>query len=381
MIARGRGARYRGAVERSRRLQPWMLVSLAWLGPALLGFITSLGEARIFGMPIDLRAAFFYSTDWLLYALLTPGVFFFARRWPITRPHLLGRTLLHIALSVIFSALWAGGGTVLKLLFQPNSFQHGVAHYAIGWFIGTLPFGCALYLGMVGVEHAIRYFTEARARELQVARISEQLTTARLSSLKAQLNPHFLFNALNTIAVLMRDGDNAGATRVMEQLSDVLRLTLSRNNENEVTLEDELDLVRRYLEVERARFSDRLRPVFDVPADTLFAAVPSFALQHLVENAIRHGIARRSDAGRIAIAARRDGDVLEVTVKDDGPGIKVGAGDVDGHGLDNTRERLRTLYGEGAKLEVFSAMGGGTIARLRIPFHELTVPGSGSVSA
>ena len=358
-----------------------MLVSLAWLGPALLGFITSIGEARIFGMPMDLRAAFFYSTDWLLYALLTPGVFYFARRWPITRPYLVGRTLLHIALSVIFSALWAGGGTVLKLLFQPDSFKYGVAHYAIGWFFGTLPFGCALYLGMVGVEHAIRYFTEARAREVQMVRLSEQLTTARLSSLKAQLNPHFLFNALNTIAVLMRDGDNAGATRVMEQLSDVLRLTLSRNNENEVTLEDELELVRQYLEVERARFSDRLRPVFDVPADTLFAAVPSFAIQHLVENAIRHGIARRSDAGRIAIAARRDGDVLEITVKDDGPGIKVGAGDVDGHGLDNTRERLRTLYGESGTLEVFSAMGGGTISRLRIPFHELAVPRGGNVSA
>ncbi len=381
MIARGRGSRYRGAVERSRRLQPWMLVSLAWLGPALLGFITSLGEAHIFGMPMNLAAAFFYSSDWLLYALLTPGVFFLARHWPITRPHLLGRTAIHIALSIIFSALWAGGGTLLKLLFQPNSFQHGVAQFAIGWFVGTLPFGCALYLGMVGVEHAIRYFTEARTREVQMVRLSEQLTTARLSSLKAQLNPHFLFNALNTIAVLMREGDNDGATRVMEQLSDVLRLTLSRNNENEVTLEDELELVREYVEVERARFSDRLRPVFDVAADTLFAAVPSFALQHLVENAIRHGIARRSDAGRIAIAARRDGDMLEVTVKDDGPGIKVGAGDVDGHGLDNTRERLRTLYGTGATLELFSAMGGGTIARLRIPFHELTTPGGGSVSA
>jgi two-component system LytT family sensor kinase len=358
-----------------------MLVSLAWLGPALLGFVTSLGEAHIFGMPLDLRAAFFYGSDWLLYAVLTPGVFFFARRWPITRPHLVSRTVLHIALSVIFSALWAGGGTVLKLLLQPNSFQHGVAQYAAGWFVGTLPFGCALYLGMVGVEHAIRYFTEARAREVQMMRLSEQLTTARLSSLKAQLNPHFLFNALNTIAVLMREGDSAGATRVIEQLSDVLRLTLSRNSENEVTLEDELELVREYLEVEGARFSDRLRPTFDVDADTLFAAVPSFALQHLVENAIRHGIARRSDAGRIVISARREGDLLEVTVTDDGPGIGKGITELDGHGLANTRERLRTLYGDRASLEVTAAPGGGTIARLRVPFHELPVVRTENVSA
>ena len=358
-----------------------MLVSLAWLAPAFLGFITSLGEAHIFGQPLDLAGAVFYSADWLLYALLTPGVFFFARRWPIARPHLVSRTLIHVGLSVVFSALWAGGGTLLKLLLQPDSFKHGVAQFAVSWFVGTLPFGCAVYLGMVGVEHAIRYFTEARAREIQMTRLSEQLTSARLAALKAQLNPHFLFNALNTITVMMREGDNAGATRVMEQLSDVLRLTLSRNNENEVTLEDELELVREYLEVEAARFSDRLRPTFDVHADTLFAGVPSFALQHLVENAIRHGIARRSDAGRLTISARRDGDMLEITVSDDGPGITNGGADVDGHGLANTRERLRTLYGERASLQVSAAPAGGTIARLRIPFHELPILRSGNVSA
>jgi LytS/YehU family sensor histidine kinase len=358
-----------------------MLVSAAWLGPALLGFIATIGLSRIYGEPFSLPAAVFYSADWLLYALLTPGVFILARRWPIARPHLVWRTVLHIALSIIFSALWAAGGTLLKLLLQPDSFKHGVGTYAVGWFVGTLPFGCAVYLGMVGVEHAIRYFTEARAREVQLARLAEQLTTARLSALKAQLNPHFLFNALNTITVLMREGDTTGATRVMEQLSDVLRLTLSRTNENEVTLDDEIELVRQYLEVERARFSDRLQPEFDIANDTLFAAVPSFALQHLVENAVRHGIARRSDARRITIAARRDGNMLEITVTDDGPGIAAGAADADGHGLANTRERLRTLYGDRASLEIGAAPGGGTIARMRIPFHDVPLRAGPSVSA
>ena len=359
-----------------------MLVSAAWLGPAVFGLIASIGLSHIYGEPFSLPAAVFYSTDWLLYAVLTPGVFILARRWPIMRPHLVSRTLLHIGLSVLFSALWAGLGTLLKLLLQPEVVhKHGIATFAASWFVGTLPFGCAVYLGMVGVEHAIRYFTEARAREIQLARLAEQLTTARLSALKAQLNPHFLFNALNTITVLMREGDTAGATRVMEQLSDVLRLTLSRNNENEVTLEDEIELVRQYLEVERARFSDRLRPELDVASDTLFAAVPSFALQHLVENAVRHGIARRSDAGRITIAARRDGEMLEITVTDDGPGIAAGAADAGGHGLANTRERLRTLYGDRASLEVGPGPGGGTIARLRIPFHDVPLRTGPNVSA
>ncbi|HKN57778.1 MAG TPA: ATP-binding protein, partial [Gemmatimonadaceae bacterium] len=114
-----------------------------------------------------------------------------------------------------------------------------------------------------------------------------------------------------------------------------------------------------------------LRPEFVIAPDTVYAMVPSFALQHLVENAIRHGITKRTDAGRVTISARRDGDMLELTVMDDGPGIAPDAAQPLGHGLANTRERLRTLYGEGASLEVLPAPGGGTIARLRIPYHEV----------
>ena len=352
-----------------------MLVSLAWLGPAILAGISGFAQQRIWGEPVNVARTLFFAIDWLLYGLFTPAIFALARRWPIARPHITKRVLLHIALSVLVSAAWAGLGTLLGAMVDPKTIQRGILKVSLSWFFTTLPFGCAVYLATVGVEHAIRYFIEARDRELQVTRLSEQLTGARLAALKAQLNPHFLFNALNTITVMMREGNIAEATRVMEQLSDVLRMTLSRTQENEVTLEDELELVRKYLDVERARFSDRLRPEFAIATDTLFAAVPSFALQHLVENAIRHGIARRSDAGRITIAARRDGGMLEITVTDDGPGIAAGANEPDGHGLANTRERLKTLYGERATLEVAPAPGGGTIARLRVLFHEVAMQG------
>jgi len=234
---------------------------------------------------------------------------------------------------------------------------------------------------MVGIEHAIRYFVEARERDARLARLSEQLTGARLAALKAQLNPHFLFNSLNTVAVLVRDGDNSNATQVIEQLSDVLRLTLTRSRDNEVSLEEELELVQRYLAVERARFSDRLRPEFVIAPDTLNAAIPSFSLQHLVENALRHGIAKRSGAGALTIASRRIDDVLELTVTDDGPGIEPGAASPADHGLANTRERIRTLYGERASLDVVPRTGGGTVARLRIPFHAAPTKGARDVVA
>src|SRR5206468_10930986 len=125
-----------------------------------------------------------------------------------------------------------------------------------------------------------------------------------------------------------------------------------------------------YLAVEQARFSDRMRAEFDVDPSLLSAAVPSFALQHLVENAVRHGIARRSNAGLIAVTGRRDGDMLELSVRDDGGGFMAGAADVAGHGLGNTRERLLTLYGTNASLDVTRVPNGGTLARLRIPYRE-----------
>jgi two-component system, LytTR family, sensor kinase len=188
--------------------------------------------------------------------------------------------------------------------------------------------------------------------------------------LQAQVNPHFLFNTLNTIAVFVRDNDRQTAVRIIEQLSDVLRTTLSSHRANEVPLGEELELVRQYLAIEEARFSDRLRPEFNVKDVLLVALIPSFALQHLVENAIRHGIAKQPDAGALQIVARRDGDTLEVSVADDGAGIETDFVAPLGHGIANTRERLQALYGERASLEVINHAGSGVIATLRVPYRE-----------
>jgi len=279
---------------------------------------------------------------------------------------------MHLAFALLFCVAWAGLGTLLKLVLAGGALEGGTGLSFVSWIFITLPFGVAVYLAMVGIEHAIRYFTEARDRDVQLARLSEQLAGARFAALAAQLNPHFLFNTLNTITVLVRDGNASGATRMIEQLSDILRRTLDRHRSNEVSLGEELELVRQYLAIEQARFSDRLRPEFAVDGALLSGAVPGFALQHLVENAIRHGIARRAEAGRLRVVARRDGDILELTVSDDGPGIAE-AGAPAGHGIHNTLERLRALYGDRASCVVRREASGGTIAMLRIPWRELAV--------
>ena len=359
-----------------------MIVSAAWIVPAVFAVINRIAQARLQGWePASTRELLFEFGDWLLYAVLTPGVFAVSRRWPLTRPHLVRRIVLHLLLSLLFCVAWATCGQILRIvlvsIFAPRSIPNATQFWSqiglqwLSWIFITLPFGVAVYLCVVGIEHATRYFIEARDREVQVARLSEQLSSARFAALQAQLNPHFLFNTLNTIAVLVRDNERQGAVRIVEQLSDVLRSTLTRHQANEVTLGEELELVRQYVAIEQARFSDRLRPEFRIPDTLLSSAVPSFALQHLLENAIRHCIARRTEAGLLIVAAERVDEFLQLTVIDDGPGIDLQLTAPAGHGIENTRERLRALYGARASLEITRRPEGGTIATLRVPYREL----------
>jgi len=362
------------------RVRPWMVVSLMWLAPAALGAIDRIAQARLGGdRPPSAGDLLWAGGDWLVYAFLTPIIFWIAGRWPIARPHLARRTMLHLAISLLFCAAWALAGTALRLgirlVLHHDPFGDSgdliwsrIGRQTLSWIFTTLPFGVVVYLGMVGMAHAIRYFVEARDREVQLARTSQQLADARLSALQAQVNPHFLFNTLNTIAVRARDGDTAGTVAMVEQLSDLLRLTLNRARGVEVRLGDELDLVRGYLAIEQARFPDRLRAIFRVEPGVLDAALPSFSLQHLVENAVRHGIARQPGAGVVTVGARRDGDRLVVTVDDDGAGMATDEAP-PGHGIANTRERLHALYGDSAALTIDRARPRGTTAVLRVPYR------------
>jgi two-component system, LytTR family, sensor kinase len=364
-----------------------------WLAPTLFSIIDLIGQRRLAGEgPPSWREIIWSGGDWLVYAILTPPVFWVSSRWPIARPRIVRHAILHVVFALLFCVGWATSGKLLdaslSFVFDPKFSPvvqaiNGTGTWKnagvdwLSWVLTTLPFGCVVYFSIAAIAHAVRYFVEAREREVQIARMSEQLAGARFAALQAQVNPHFLFNTLNTIAVLVRDNDRTRAVNIVEQLSEVLRATLGRHRANEVRLEEEMALVRQYLEIEQARFSDRLRPSWSIDPDVRNAAVPGFSIQHLVENAVRHGVARREDAGVIEIAARREGATLVVTVRDDGPGI--GTGPVPpGHGLANTRERLAALYGSTASLDVSPDPGRGTIATLRLPYRDLTEdPGHG----
>ena len=362
-----------------------MLVSAIWLWPAIFGVVNRLVQGRLQDWgPASASELLFQFWDWVAYALVTPAIFWASTRWPVVGERLRRHFAIHLGLALLFCVVWAVVGKLLQLvlgaIFEPDALLKAisdagpdlgfvVARNVVSWIATTVPFGVVVYTTVAALAHAISYFAEARDRELQLARLSEQLATARLSALQAQVNPHFLFNTLNTLVVLVRDGDRAGAVRIIELMSEVFRRILRRDPNDESALDDELELVRQYLAIEAARFPDRLRVTFDIARGLETAAVPSFALQHLVENAIRHGIARREDAGQLWVTVARIADLLVLTVVDDGIGI-TGGEPPAGHGIANTRERLRALYGPQASLTVEPRAEGGTVASLRIPHRE-----------
>ena len=354
-----------------RRHPPvWLFVSAAWLGPAILAAFQTYVQGRLGNRePATVRSLVWEGGDWLLYAVLTPAVFWFARRYPLTRGSLARRVPLHLLAAILLCAAWSTGGILLSwALFHSTPYGGG----AVSWFLTSLPFGVAVYFAVLGVEHAVRYFLEARERETQAARLSAQLAEARLGALRMQMQPHFLFNSLNAIAVIVRDRDTATASRMLEQLGEMLRRVMRADRPQEVTLAEELDFVRQYLAIEEIRFSDRLRPAFDVDRHVLSAAVPEFLLQPLVENALRHGLAKRVTATLLRIEARREGDELILSVIDDGPGPGGTAADqAEGVGLGNTRERLATLYGDRASLDLIATPEGGATVTVRLPYREL----------
>jgi LytS/YehU family sensor histidine kinase len=226
-----------------------------------------------------------------------------------------------------------------------------------------------IFWGLVGVAHALRFYEHSKARERREAELESRLAQARLQALRMQLNPHFLFNTLNSIASLVQDQPQA--EEMIEALSDLLRLTLTASDRAEVTLREELHFLDRYLLIEQIRFGERLRVHKQIDAAALDAVVPILILQPLVENAVKHGIETQIAPGLIRIEVEHVGAALRLEVSDNGRGL-TGAGEgtfKEGVGLTNTRTRLKELHGGSASLTFGPGKTGGLAAEIRIPWR------------
>jgi LytS/YehU family sensor histidine kinase len=224
-----------------------------------------------------------------------------------------------------------------------------------------------IYWVVVSIAQAVRLLRRSQERERQAFELEARLAEAKLTALRMQLHPHFLFNTLNAISTLVHT-DARAADEMITNLSELLRATLSTSDQPEVSLRHELEILDRYLAIQQVRFGDRLHIEKEIQNDSLEARVPALILQPLVENAIRHGIEPQRRPGRIGVRARRDRDILRLAVQDNGGGA--GPGMKEGIGLANTRSRLQELYGSQGKMSMSPGAEGGFVVELEIPYHE-----------
>jgi two-component system LytT family sensor kinase len=305
---------------------------------------------------------------WLLWALATPIVFWMTRRFPLAaRPRPI---IAHLAAGILIALVRAGGDEIVSYIVKP--FPSSGHTPLLAWYAGilssTFHFDLLIYWATVGVIHAFESRERLRERELHTSRVEAQLAGAQLENLRLRVQPHFLFNTLHSIASLVRDDHRHSAVTMIAGLSDLLRYSLENATRTCVPLSEELEVVQRYLEIEQTRFSDRLSISVDATDETKEAVVPTLILQPIIENALRHGIARLVDGGRVEVRARRDDGALVLEVSNDGPPLREDWNRGEGIGLSNTRARLQQLYGSNAVLELQSRLPTGVVARIRIPF-------------
>jgi signal transduction histidine kinase len=346
-----------------RRLIAWAWIFLAWTALALFFGISLWLNYIALGREAHLGASLRVSlSEWWIWALLTPIPIWLAQRWPPVRPHLIGHMALHAVAGLIVAVVKVQTERVVR------TWIFGAAPYLLP---SNLALHVLIYWAIVVLTLGAAYYRRSRTRELEATRTEARLHEARLQLLASQLQPHFLFNALNTIAETVHE-DPDRADRMIGSLSELLRATLQQDG-HLVTLADELALADRYLAIQQARFGDRLQVDIHVPDEVRQYRVPRLILQPLLENAIHHGVSTRIAGGRVRIAAEQQDDALCLTIQDNGdvpdlvwraePSDRVGGG----IGLSNTQARLAAMYGERARLDVASASGGGTTVTITVP--------------
>jgi two-component system LytT family sensor kinase len=302
-----------------------------------------------------------------LWAAFTPAIVWLARRYPLDR----GRWPRTVPLHLLFALGFAALDVVVDLALDPWLSPGGPARPFLSTFFGTSFINLFSYAAVVAVACAVDFHSLFVERRLAASRLEGELTAARLQALEMQLRPHFLFNTLHTVASLVRAGRNPDAVRTIAGLSDLLRTALRRDGATEVPLRDELAFVERYLAIEQIRFQDRLVARIVADPAVLEALVPNLILQPLVENAIRHGVERRSAPGRITVAVGRRSETLVLQVEDSCAGALPSASATTGGGigLSNTRARLHQLYGERQRFHLAATDDGGALAVVELPYH------------
>jgi sensor histidine kinase YesM len=334
----------------------------------------SFGEALLWQLP-----------GWYFWVPATPVVLYLLAVFPLDRTSWQRSLPAHLAATMVLSAahlavtVAAGRYAIRYAYYQEEPFGDLV----LKLLMRNIHLGVITYWGVIAAGYAFTYYRKYRERELVASRLETRLARAELQALKGQLQPHFLFNTLNAIAVLVRKQDTERAVRTLSRLGELLRQTLDTAGRHVVPLSVELDFLRRYLEIQQIRFEERLVVELDVAQDCLDASVPNLLLQPLVENSVRHGICKRARGGRIEIAAHRTGERLRIEIRDDGVGLPATWAwrDASGIGLSNVRARLQQMYPNAHRFELGNRPEGGVAITIELPLDRTTDGGGNAESS
>jgi two-component sensor histidine kinase len=353
---------------------PWIWSAILWSGLALFDATQTVFGMRAEGMHHAWGLLFLTVTlQWIPWALATPLIVHLNRRFPPVQLRPLRTWAYHLAACASISVVSTAASAYMYSAWNPYLIAQNQPFLTL--WKGRLSYYTLEALILYSMVLMVSFVLDARERlsrhQADTARLNEQLSKAQLNALRRQIEPHFLFNALNAIAGLVRERKNDAAVSMIAGLSDFLRRTIEDSNRHEVPLREEMEFVEKYLEIQKVRFADRLRLDVDVPQDLLLAQVPALILQPIVENAVKHGIAKRVHGGELRIRAARTNGTLKLSVYNDGPSLPADCGKCDaGVGLANVRTRLHSLYGSASDLSIHNQEPGGVETCVSVPFRQ-----------
>jgi sensor histidine kinase YesM len=358
------------------RYQGWILYWGTWL---LIGIYFAFLDMTVLSEgPVDLaRLVTVDILQHLLWGAMILVVIRSLKRHPLGDFNTWRRWAFHLGLSLVFTVAGLAAVFLMSRMLQRTSLpSQAVLWHQFGRFFWRY-FHLAFmdFVIAIGAFTAVDMYRRFKARELQASQLEARLAQAQNETLRMQLQPHFLFNALHSVSALI-ERDPAAADRMLSRIGDLLRQTLDLSGKQEVTLRQELAILHSYLEIQRIRFLDRLRVRMECPEALMEALVPCFVLQPQVENALKHGLAL-SGGGLVTIRAREEGGQLVLEVEDDGRGLEDGPSHRQRVGTANTRARLELLYGADQSFELLPVPAGGALARIRLPLHDTALENSG----
>lgn len=320
------------------------------------------------------QALFFELSYCALWIGLTPTLVWLCRRFSLIERRWPIHAVVHLVAAVVMSMGTMAVRTIFSWLILDGMSKPLTAAEILQSLFVAMDYGIMSYILILLVVYAYEYYTRLREREVQAAQLESRLLLAQVQSLKMQLQPHFLFNTLHTIANLVRTGDHATAIQMLNALSALLRCTLSTGNQQEIPLEQEIEILQLYVNIQQIRFRDRLVVDWRIAPETLDAQVPNMLLQPLAENAIQHGISPLARPGHLSVVAERTNGTLHLSIADNGKGLA--SEPHDGIGLSNTKTRLEKLYGGDFRFMISGKPDQGTVVDVWIPYVPSKRPGT-----